>query len=177
MARQRGLSFQRTSRGSRRQTDWGFGPGGTAVTSFSASGSAVLGSGIEPTSLLTLVRTRGLVEIFIKGLATADGDGYTGAVAIGLASDPAFTAGIASLPTPITELNWDGWLWHSFFSVHATDISFGDSGSGHQRIVIDSKAMRKFSPENVMFAAAEVVEQGTVNLDVYFDSRMLFKET
>ena len=124
MARQRGFPSR-----SRRGTDWGVGPGGSGVTALVATGSTVLGAGITLTSLaLTVVRTRGLFHCFLDGVLAADGDGFFGAVGIGLVSTAAFDAGITAVPTLVTEAVWDGWLWHSFFGVHSGDITFGPGG-------------------------------------------------
>jgi len=160
--------------GPRRLTNWGSGPGGSGVASVSAGSSVILGSGIQFGSAGTVVRIRGIFDMFLTA-ATASGDGFFGAVGIGLASLAAFTAGIGSLPTPLQESIWDGWLWHSFISVHR-DVTTGDSGSSSQRFSIDSKAMRKVSDEMVIYAAVDVVEIGTAVASIFLDSRMLIKE-
>jgi len=163
------------SRGPRRLTDWVQGPGGTGITSLSASGSAILGSGTGPSKAVTIVRTRGILDAFLTQ-GTASGDGFFGAVGIGIVATPAFTAGITALPTPITELTWDGWLYHSFISCHLGENVGGNNSAEHQRIEVDSKAMRKLEPGQTVFAAVEVVEIGTGVLSVFFNCRQLFKE-
>jgi len=170
MARRRG-SFRTVQRKSR---DWGIGPGSTAVTTITSSSSAVLGGGVTPfgTQELTLARTRGLLRLFLTS-ASSVGDGYQGAFGIGKVALPAFTAGIASLPTPITEMDWDGWLFHSIIGAHRSDTG-GTSQVGQLDVEVDSKAMRKFGGQEVLFAAIEVVEIGVAQLNVFFDSRMLF---
>ena len=128
------------------------------------------------TEALTLVRTRGRFDFSLSSYTSA-GDGYQGAVAIGLASLPAFTAGIGSLPTPISEMGWDGWLWHSIVGIHSA-LAAGATAVGQIASIsleVDSKAMRKLTDQMVIFAAIEVVELGTASLNVFFDSRMLFK--
>jgi len=153
-------------------TNWGLGPGGTGATALSATGVSLLGGGVLPAEKLTLVRTRGVLDLFLNTAASAN-DGFFGAMGIGIASDAAFDAGIVSLPTPLSESIWDGWLYHTFFSVHAS-INSGGTAS-HQRVEVDSKAMRITSEENVIYAAIEVVEIGVATMDVFFESRMLFK--
>jgi len=168
-------SFRR-SQGSSLSRDWEDGVGGTARTQISASGAAFLGSGVAPTSLkLTLMRTRGFFDCFLNGAPTADGDGFHGAVGIGLVTRAAFDAGIASVPTPVTEMSWDGWLWHQVLSVHVGDISLAPTGTSFQRLDVDSKAMRKFDTDQILFAAIEVTEIGGATLDVFLDTRMLFQ--
>ena len=171
MARLRGFPQGRPR--SKRQTLWGIGPGSEDVTSFSATGSAILGLGVQTGQANTITRTRGYLQALIASAGSV-GDGFTGAFGIGLVSLPAFTAGIVSMPTPVTEVDWDGWLWHQFFSVHTLNSTpFGDSAS--YETDVDSKAMRKFTDEIVMFAAVEVTEIGVATLDVFFDSRVLLK--
>jgi len=175
----RSSGFSRGHRSSGVARDWNAGPGSSDVVSLSASGSAFLGSGIQPTaSEVTCLRTRGLFDAFLTGITTADGDGFTGAVGIGKCTLAAFTAGITAVPTPVTEVGWDGWLWHSFFSIHAGDVSSAAGRSEeHQRILVDSKGMRKFDGAEILYAVVEVVEQGTAVMDVYFDSRMLLQDS
>ena len=85
------------------------------MTTRSSSGSAFLGSGVTPVvSGLTLVRTRG--QLFATlAVSSAAGDGYTGVWGIGKVTAAAFAAGLTAIPTPITEADWDGWLYWSTF--------------------------------------------------------------
>ena len=172
--------FRTPMRGSRqgksRRTEWFEGVGGVTPVAFTASSVSLLGSGIiTNVGEETLIRTRGLLDIFLKTAGSA-GDGFFGAIGIGLVSSAAFTGGIASVPTPITELAWDGWLWHTFFSVHGDQVS-GEAarGSGHYRKEIDSKAMRIVEGEMTLYAAAEVVEVGVATMDIFLNTRFLSK--
>ena len=173
MARPRGFSPRR---GTRRATDWGFGTGGVAVTSISASGKAFVGAGYGLTTQnpVTLIRTRGEVEMFLKTGGTV-GDGFRGAFGIAKASSVAFAAGIASLPGPISEINWDGWLYHRFFGVHIQDTTDFNGPATSLRFEIDSKAMRKLEVEDTVYAMLEVTEIGVATMDVFHDSRVLLK--
>ena len=177
MARRSGF-HPRGQRSSGVARDWGAGVGGSALTTIVTSSSVVLGSGVQTTgSELTLLRTRGICDLFLQGSGAADGDGMFGAIGIGVFTDPAFIAGVGSLPTPVTDVEWNGWLWHSFFSVHNPDITFGGSPVVHQRFEIDSKAMRKFDASQVMAAVIETVEIGTAVLNVFMDTRILFQDS
>jgi len=176
VARRNGFSPRRRS-GAGVARDWGFGTGGTGLTTIDSSSSAILGAGVQTTgSELTLLRTRGIVDLFLRGGVNAPGDGFFGAVGIAIASDQAFTAGVASLPTPLSEASANVWLWHQYLSVHGEATDVGEASS-NQRIEIDSKAMRKFDANQVMYCCIEVVEIGTAELNVFMDSRILFQDS
>ncbi len=161
---------------SKRLTDWGFGPGGTGLTTISSSSTVILGSGISLTGRpATLVRTRGLFRMYLENVANP-GEGFQGAFAIGVVQVAAFTAGVGSLPGPISEMDSEAWLYHSIVGAHAhnaTETSFNESTVFD--LTVDSKAMRKLDDETVIVAVLEVVELGTAVLDVFFDSRVLLK--
>ena len=182
MARSRGF---RQVQVPRRKTDWGLGPANEAGTTITGSGSSLGSSAISPTVPgLTLVRTRGHALWYLNQ-ASAANNGFHGAMGIGIATLAAVTAGAASVPTPITEADWDGWIWHQFFQCRSGGIIDGSVSADHDlvnstsaavRFEIDSKAMRKFSDDDMaIFAALEVTEVGTAAMVWSFDSRMLFK--
>ena len=176
MAQQRGFR-QAARRTPRRLTNWGLGPGGSAVVTRGSTGSAILGSGVTFGEAGTVIRVRGAFEAILVSY-TASGDGMHGAVGIGIASTPAFQTGLAALPTPITEANWDGWMYHRFFDVHG-QLAAGSTSTGDAstlKVEVDTKAMRKVSDEMTLFAMLEVVLIGTADLDVFFDTRLLLKE-
>ena len=175
MTRQRS-GFPHRTQSLRRRTEWSIGTGGTGLTSGAASQSVILGSFlVAGVGGLTLVRTRGLFDIFLDGPGTADGDGFFGAFGIAIVTTPAATAGAVSMPTPITDATWNGWLYHTYLSIHNPDITFGGSPAVSQRVVVDSKAMRKFPLDVTMYAMLEVVEIGTATFNAFWDSRVLLK--
>jgi len=148
------------------------------VTNLSASGNAFLGSAIVPLgNEVTIMRTRGILDVLLKGVGGSDGDGYFGAVGIGVVPETAFAAGITAIPAPLTQLDWDGWLWHQFFSVHDSDITRDPSPSVHFRTEVDSKAMRKLDRAQTLVAVTEVVEIGVAEVDIFFETRCLFQDS
>ena len=176
MAQRRGFS-QAVRKAPRRLTNWGMGPGGTAVVTRSSTGSAILGSGVTFGAAGTVIRTRGHFSAALISFS-ASGDGFHGAIGVGVASSAAFDTGLAALPTPITEANWDGWLYHSFWDMHG-QLAAGATALGDTQnfnLIVDSKAMRKVSDAMTLFAMVEVVEIGTAVVDLFFDSRLLLKE-
>ena len=166
------------SRGTvRRKSSWQVGPGDSTPLVFSTSsedaysGLNIIADGI------TLVRTRGSFSAFLTG-ATASGDGFHCALGIGIVSSQVFGQGVLSMPHPIEQVSWDGWLYHRFFDLHMGD-SIGGGGSnqacGVAQFEVDSKAMRKVAVNEVIFAMVEVIENTTATMECYFDSRLLFK--
>jgi len=181
MARSRGFSQGRARpRSSGVARSWDAGPGGTAVTVISSSSISILGAGITPVAgvgTLTVLRTRGILDLFLRSNVTADGDGFFGAVAMGVVSATAFGVGVTAVPSPITDPSF-GWMWHSFISCHQGEISGSNMGAaGAQRLEIDGKAMRKLGPEEFLFAVIEVVEIGSAVLHVSLDSRILAQDS
>ena len=171
MARRRG--FTQTVR-VRKSRDWGLGPGSEDGTAITATGSTLIGAGVAPLGAqeLTVARIRGLLTANIFSTA-ANGDGFFGAFGIGKVPVTAFAAGIGSVPTPITEIDWDGWLYHTFIDVRRGAASL-TNGMGFQRVEIDSKAMRKLDSQEVIYGVLEVKEVGTVEMRVFFNTRALF---
>ncbi len=185
MAQFRGTRSPRSfARSQRRQTSWELGPGGAAVTTVNVSGVSFLNSVIAPNVAgLTMIRIRGEFNWALQ-TAAAQGDGFQGAFGIGIATTAAVTAGIASVPTPITEMGAENWLYHRIISIHAggiiaqgvsADEDQVNSTWAAQRFEVDTKAMRKFDDEMSIYAAFEVTEIGTAEADIFFDSRSLVK--
>ena len=181
MARFRGTFPARAIRTNRRLTSWELGTGGTAVATRAAPGSQFVGSAIAlaaGASRLTVIRIRGYFNIILS-LATSAKDGMTGAFGIGLATTAAVTAGIASVPTPITEQNSDNWLYWQAFSVKGAQAYAAGAAPGLEQMntfkefIIDSKAQRKMDDEMSIYAALEVVEVGAATIDFHHDSRAL----
>ncbi len=174
MAHRRGLSRQvlRSSPSSPRRTSWSLGPGGTTATAISASSAVLVGSGSTPTVPLTVVRLRGELMITMVGTAGIL-EGFRGAFGIGIASLPAFTAGVNSVPTPITEEADENWLYHTYFTIMSQLATINGSVAEIFKMTVDSKAMRKADVDKVFYAAIEVVEVGTAVMDVSFNSRFL----
>jgi len=135
-----------------------------------------VGNGAQATvDGVTVIRTRGLIELTISA-ATAGLDGYAGAFGIAICSNDAFAVGVTAVPTPISDVAWDGWMWHQFFSVHAP-AAFQATGTGPYAttIEIDCKAMRKINVGETLYMAVEATEIGACVLTVRADTRILSK--
>jgi len=178
VAQRRGFQGRIPTRGKRRTTAWGLGPNAVAL-SIASNAAQIWTNGITLVAEeeVTLVRTRGEVQIFLTSV-TAIGDGFHGAVGIGVVTEQAFAAGVGSVPSPFDNAEWDGWLWHSFFNVHQRTSTEGDGVNdtcGHIRIPIDSKAMRKWTSEQVIIGVVDQFEDGIAVMEVFVDCRMLVK--
>jgi len=176
------LAFQRGSqlrslRTKKRAVSWGFGPQAVAITATS-SVPVLWTSGIVlvAESEVTIVRTRGVFSAILTSTAAA-GDGFAGAVGIGIVNTAAFLAGTASLPTPLNESDWPGWMYYRHFDLRAqtTTLADGVNALASTRFEIDSKAMRKFGADETLMGIIEVVEVGTASMIIHADTRILFK--
>ena len=181
MARSLRGSFPGRATSQRRKTAWGIGPGGQTAAAIAAGAPQFIGSAIQPgVEGLTIVRLRGHLDIQLT-LATAANDGFSGSIGIGLATLAAVTAGIASVPTPLTEQDAENWLWWYAFNVHGAQAFSTGAAPGTEQngtvvsVEIDSKAMRKFPSEMSIYAAVESAETGTAAMIVRLDTRMLLK--
>ena len=179
----RGRSF---SSAPRRQTSWTAGPGDGTISdhtvSLSTGSKAIWSTGLVPlVEGLTIGRIRGELLVYLKS-ATAQVDGFVGAAGILLVSDEAFAAGVASIPGPITDLDFNDWMWFQMFSIKsggaiaaaaATDEDQINATVAAARYPIDSKAMRKFPVGKVMVGVIEVLESLNATMDADIALRTL----
>jgi len=182
----RSLRYPRTS--VRRRSSWEFGPetsGGGGLQTLTASIAQLAGTAVQATEDgQTLIRTRGELLLYLSS-AASDTEGYHGAFGIAKATSAAVLAGAASVPTPITEEAWDGWLYHRYIhlmtagpiaaATAAQEALQNSNVTAALRVEIDSKAMRKSDVNEAFYACIEMVEIGTAVLRWHFNSRMLFK--
>ena len=178
MARRTGFPVHNRSR-DKRLTSWEPGPNDTGNT-LAASGARLWTNGVVLTTGVTnttIVRMRGVFHAICDTVA-AGNDGYIGAIGIGIVSTAAFAAGIASVPTPLDEVTWEGWLYHRFFDVRSVTATIADGANAAaitQTFEIDSKAMRKFTSDQTLMGVIDVVETGTSTVSYTADTRMLVK--
>ena len=166
-------SFRSISQKARRQTSWTAGPGTTVQRT--ASGTVLFGTGLVPlVEGLTITRMRGELLLFLSAATTAL-DGYIGAIGIQLVSDEAFAAGVASMPTPIDDIDYEEWIWYQTFSIKAagamvggasTDLDHPNALSAVARFTIDSRVQRKFPVGKTLVAVLEATETGGATLNV-----------
>ena len=171
------------NRGVRRLTSWDLGPGqdsvGSAdVTAFASTTTQLIGSGVTPFAVdnLTIVRIRGQIE-FMLTAADAIRSGFGMVMGIGIVSADAFAAGVASVPNPLDDAEWPGWLWwgHADIRTSLAALAAGDPTQNPVVIPIDTKAMRKFRLNEVLFMSVQAGETGTSTMDVRGVTRVLVK--
>jgi len=152
----------------RRRTHWTDIAGAATIVS---SGSSLLATSVASHEGETIVRIRGLVTL-VGSIFTADGDGFFGAFGVGVVTTAAATAGVTSIPTPITEGGWDGWMLHNYLAIERGETGVSD-GAGFHRVVLDSKAMRKLNEDESLVFVWEGTETGTVTAAIQFRARIL----
>ena len=174
-------AFPARGRTRSRQVAWALGPEATQEV-VSSTGKTLWTSGVQLVAEVetTIVRIRGLFSIYLT-LGTSPQDGFAGAAGIGIVNSDAFGIGTTAIPNPQTDLEWPGWIWHSFFDVRSIagqaaneDIGI-NSGSAVLRLPIDSKAMRKFHQFETLVGMVGVVESGVASAEFHADTRILAK--
>ena len=175
MAHSRRGQVRRTplGRGQRRQTLWLTGT--TTRTSLAGGGSALVtslnaaGLALRP---FTIVRTRGYFTIASdQQLAT---EFYEGAVGSTVVTDQAVAAGVASVPTPISE---DASDWFVYDRI-ADEFVFGDATGfilGSILARLDSRAMRKVDLGEDLITVIEASTLNTSGITITQYMRFLVK--
>ena len=88
----------------------------------------------------TVIRIRG--TLLVSGDATDAGFVYNGAIGAIIVTETAVTAGIASLPDPVSDADDDGWMFYrSFAGIPSGDGAAGALGA--QLLELDVKAERR----------------------------------
>ena len=172
------------SRSVRRKTGWSSGPSTSSGTLSSAAAVLWTVGAASTEDAITLVRTRGSGLVALS-VASGQGDGFNGAVGIGITDAKAFAVGLTAVPHPLTDAGDDGWLWHEFFHVRAPsavasnamiDADAWNVIAGVKRFEIDSKAMRKMGQGgSIVYGILEGSESGTAVIDFSFNTRLLAK--
>jgi len=174
--RRSGSFSTRKGHGTRRLTSWFVGPHGTTV--LSGNGATVFPVSVQSTDEgLTLIRVRGSLLLYLSAAAAAL-DGFRWGFGMAVVSENAAGIGVSAVPSPLTDITWDGWMVYSTGVLKAVDstVQFGNAGSATHRIEIDSKAMRKFKFSDVLVAMLEVTDEvGTAVLRADLSSRILSK--
>ena len=154
MARRFPLSRPRSKA---RQTVWA-GYAQQAFVAVASTAKVIIGSFVPDASTNnmlypTVVRTRGMLTIRAED-DSADRD-IVGAFGLAVVSADAFAIGITAVPGPFSDSGWGGWLVLQPFGLHVAFASAVGVDKIQTDIEVDSKAMRKIAPNNVLVLVAE----------------------
>ena len=152
---------------------WGYLQSTGSATILAPSSVFLMGSFVQnvPAIEETVLRTRGVISINSDQSAAVERQ--QGAFGMIVVSEQAFTAGVASLPSPVSQGGNDEWFVHqSFAQQSAKSLGTGPVPS----IWIDSKAMRKV-PEGYRIALIIENADAAMSLEVLFAIRILGKVT
>ena len=150
-----------------------------ARMTFGAALSATVLLGAQQLAIpaATLVRTRG--SLLVRVIAAGDVDDVLGgAFGLIVASNQAFAAGVASLPSPVTEIENDWVVW-----VPVTlNADLGSTNplepAAFQRVEFDSRGMRKMKLGESLVGVFEMFQSGGTTgtiIDVVSQFRLQFK--
>ena len=160
MARFRGSRFPRSTQGSRRQTSWNEGVFGVTPV-LSGTGPSMVATGQQATEDgLTLIRVRGHVTIDVTAVPLLSANFFRLAMGLCIVSENAAGVGITAVPQPLTDIGWDGWLWHWTGIAGVVPGTVRSTVGGVVSVEVDSKAMRKFKLSDILVGVIEVVETG-----------------
>ncbi len=161
-------------RGQRRATEWIGSADSTAVSSLAAGAGVLNQSFAFSAEPATVVRTRG--SLWVASDQVAATEEPFGALGFIVVRDAAFSAGVASIPTPITEEGDDGWfLWQAFLaSFQAGGGTYTGDVNQYVRYDFDSKAQRKVQDGDTVVVMLENASS-TAGLSYFIKFRMLVK--
>lgn len=136
--------FPRQSQSNRRKTEWLASADITGVTALGAS-AAILDQSRTINDPQTIVRTRG--TLWVESDQVIASEEPFGALGMSVVSTPAATAGILSVPAPITEEGDDSfflWMpWQAALNFRQATAASVNIWNGWSRYDFDSKAQRK----------------------------------
>ncbi len=175
-----GRFARRARTGPRRSKVW-VGAISSAATAIAPGATGLFGliteASLEAQGKPTIARIRGTYNVYYDSAATSSG--VTGAMivtcGICLVSTKAFAAGIASVPLPITNVEFPWIWWDSVMVGQDVRSAVGFTEIGQTNRPIDSKAMRKVPPAHTLIFVFEATGglQGAPDARLMFDTRIL----
>jgi len=158
--------FRSTSPAMRLNKTWcRLGIAGTTLTTSQAIlASCVLGA--TGVAKGTHLRARG--EVLLTATSNAAGDSDVIGLGICIVSETAGAVGGLSVPGPIADEDADFWIWHQYTPLRAIAASAADDTAigTIARVVIDSKAMRKFVPDQRIILVGELTTGSFATVNV-----------
>jgi hypothetical protein len=124
--------------------------------------------------LFTIVRTH--IQMFLESDQLSADEFQAIAIGGAVVSDQAVAAGVASVPTPVTDDDSDYWWFHQYFmSSFAFASGVGFEAPGGSQMSIDSKAMRKVDDGQDVSIVAELASAISAGVILSTAGRMLIK--
>jgi len=145
--------FAHRSSGSRRATVWAFIA--AADTSLSAAGGTLVTTSNAALLALrpfTIVRT--YIEWQLRSDQAAAIEFQNMAIGMAVVSEEAATAGVGSIPTPVTEAGSDLWFLHG--NQWGDESNLTDRTRSSTRGLIESKAMRRVEDGQTIVSVVEL---------------------
>ncbi len=142
--------------------------GGGALVLFASLNAGALA--LRP---FTVVRTRITMSATSDQLAATELS--QGVLALQVVTETAVAAGIASVPTGITEADADFFVYQPWINsiVSATSVGIIENGGAGNSWIIDSKAMRKVGTDDDIVTTVENRTAGGINIAL--EGRILIK--
>ncbi len=165
-------NFRGPFRGTKRSTEW-FSSADFTVLNAVPGGGVLLEASLSQAALLdvapcTIVRTVG--QVMVQSDQVAATEVCFGAMGMAVVSDQARAAGIASLPTPITDEPDDAWFVYVPWAVGGSVAG----GPGFLNFAFDSRAQRKIE-DHAIVIVLENAAAGGIGCDIATKFRILFK--
>ena len=151
--------FPALRQGRRRESLWLFSAWSTSTI---LSNGVVLITSLNAAALallpFTIVRSRGVLHLRTDQIANTEAQAVTyGKIVV---TQEASTAGVASVPTPISEGNSDFHVYEQVATAYILSSAVGIDAAAGVMHVFDSKAMRKVDSGEDLIAVAEVPATG-----------------
>ena len=151
---------------------------GARLAATTISSGATLLATLDPTTgfplrPFTIVRTR--LGISYTSDQVAVSESQQGVFSMQVVTASAASAGIASIPTPLTDPDADFYVYQPLFQdfILATAVGFSDNVGGGSFTTVDSKAMRKVGiDDDIAMVLEQQSAQGTF---VAVEGRFLIK--
>ncbi len=149
---------------------------GVAQLNVSAS-NAVLMSTLNAAALLfrpfTVVRTHLIISYESDQLAVSEFS--QGAFGMQVVTEPAAAGGITTVPTPVTEVDADYFVYQPLISsfLFSSGVGFSDSSGQANIFTVDSKAMRKVDIDDTI--AMTVQNASAFGTNIAVEGRFLVK--
>ncbi len=143
----------------------GAGIAQATLTTNTATLIGILNAGALALRPFTILRTRLVIQLRSDQQAAAENP--TGAYGEIVVKESATTAGIGSLPTPLTEPDADFHVYQGMTSSFTFITAAGFESNAGRQYTIDSKAMRKVGPQDDIATVFEMrnVGGGIMNVE------------